>query len=128
MDATSRFAGRVVLVTGASGGLGRACALRLSREGAKLAVHYHSSAEGARETLHQIEQQGGSGHLVQADNRDQGSVHRAVTSVVDTLGGLDVLVNNAGQHRLARSLDQEQRDWDDLIARNLSGAFFFAQA
>ena len=128
MDATSRFAGKVALVTGASGGLGRACALRLAREGAKVALHYHSSGERARETLHEIEKQDGTGHLVKADSRDQSSVRCAVASVLDVLGRIDVLVNNAGQHRLARSFDHEQRDWDDLIGRNLSGAFFFAQA
>ncbi len=128
METARRFAGKVALVTGASGGLGRACALRLAREGARIAVHYHASGDAARQTLALLEQQGGSGVLVTADNRDRQSVHRAVASVIDQLGRIDVLVNNAGRHRLARSLEQDQPDWDDLIGRNLSGTFFFAQA
>jgi NAD(P)-dependent dehydrogenase (short-subunit alcohol dehydrogenase family) len=128
MEAARRFAGKVALVTGASGGLGRACALRLAREGARIAVHYHASCDAARQTLDLIEQEGGSGLLVSADNRDREAVHRAVASVVDRLGRIDVLINGAGQHRLARSLEQDQRDWEDLIGRNLSGTFFFAQA
>ena len=128
METARRFAGKVALVTGASGGLGRACALRLAREGARIAVHYHASGDAARQTLALLEQQGGSGVLVTADNRDRQSVHRAVASVIDQLGRIDVLVNNAGRHRLARFLEQDQPDWDDLIGRNLSGTFFFAQA
>jgi NAD(P)-dependent dehydrogenase (short-subunit alcohol dehydrogenase family) len=128
MEAATRFAGKVALVTGASGGLGRACALRLAREGARVAVHYHASCDAARETLGLIEQAGGAGELIAADNRDREAVHRAVACVLDRLGRIDVLINNAGRHRLARSLEQEQQDWDDLIGSNLSGTFFFAQA
>jgi 3-oxoacyl-[acyl-carrier protein] reductase len=128
MQTEPRFAGRVALVTGAGGGLGRACALRLAAEGAAVAVHYHSSPQAAAETLAEIERRGGTGCLVAADNRDRESVRRAVADVVGRLGRLDVLINNAGRHRLARSLDQPQADWEDLIGRNLSGTFYFAQA
>jgi NAD(P)-dependent dehydrogenase (short-subunit alcohol dehydrogenase family) len=128
MEAATRFVGKVALVTGASGGLGRACALRLAREGARVAVHYHASCDAARETLSLIEQGGGTGELIAADNRDRAAVHRAVGFVLDRLGRIDVLINSAGRHQLARSLEQEQQDWDDLIGRNLSGTFFFAQA
>jgi len=128
MSEARRFAGKTALVTGAGGGLGRGCALRLAEEGASVAVHYHASSAAAAETLAQIEQRGGSGCLVSADSRDQEEVRRAVAEVIDRLGRIDVLVNNAGKHRLARSLNQEQADWEDLIGRNLSGTFFFAQA
>jgi glucose 1-dehydrogenase len=128
MQTEPRFAGRVALVTGAGGGLGRACALRLAAEGAAVVVHYHSSGQAAAETLAEIERRGGTGRLVAADNRDRESVRRAVADVVTRLGRLDVLINNAGRHRLARSLDQTQADWEDLIGRNLSGTFYFAQA
>ncbi len=128
MNEKRRFAGKTALVTGASGELGRACALRLAEDGAKVAVHYNSSRAGAARTLMQIEQRGGSGCIVLADSRDQVGVRRAVAEVIDQLGRIDVLVNNAGKHRLARSLEQDQADWDDLIGRNLSGTFFFAQA
>ena len=128
MELARRFAGRAALVTGGSGGLGRGCALRLAAEGATVAVHYHSSRDAAAETLAEIERRGGRGCLVSADSRDQESVRRAVAEAVERLGRLDVLVNNAGRHRLARSLEQTQADWEDLIHRNLSGTFYFAQA
>ena len=118
----------VVLVTGASGGLGRACAIRLAAEGAQVALHYYSSRDKAAETLAEVERLGATGMLVPADNRQQGEAEKAVASVMERFGNLDVLVSNAGQHRLARSLDQDQADWEDIIHRNLSGAYYFAQA
>jgi NAD(P)-dependent dehydrogenase (short-subunit alcohol dehydrogenase family) len=65
---------------------------------------------------------------VSADARSQTSVQQAVTSVIERFGRIDLLVNNAGKHRLAKSLEQSQDDWEDMIGRNLSGTFFFSQA
>ena len=119
---------RVALVTGAGRGLGRALAVRLAADGAKVAVHYHGSREGAAQTVEAIRASGGVAEAVQADGTRQAEARRAVDEVVSRLGGLDVLVNNAGQHRRASSLEQSQADWEDLLARNLSVPYFFAQA
>ena len=123
-----RYDGRMVIVTGASGGLGRALALRFATEGATVGVHFHASEAKAAETLDLIQKAGGRGSLVQADGRSQVAVGAAVADFVATWGRLDVIVNNAGQHRIARSLEQSQDEWDDLIGRNLSATFLFAQS
>jgi NAD(P)-dependent dehydrogenase (short-subunit alcohol dehydrogenase family) len=122
------LAGKVALVTGAGRGLGQVLARRLAAEGARVAVHYRGSRAGAERTVEEIRASGGVAEAVQADGTRQADVRRAVGLAVERLGGLDVLVNNAGQHRRAASLEQPQDDWDDLIARNLSTPYFFAQA
>jgi len=124
----TRLKGKAALVTGAARGLGRAIALRLAREGAAVGVHYHSSKEAAGETVESIQSAGGVGWAVQADGTKQESVRLAVTETVEHFGRLDILVNNAGQHRRANSLEQSQGDWEDLIGRNLSSTFYFAQS
>jgi 3-oxoacyl-[acyl-carrier protein] reductase len=97
-------------------------------EGACVAVHYNSSEAGASETLKLVEGAGSSGMTVAADARNQASVQQAVTSVAERFGRIDVLVNNAGKHRLARSLERSQDEWEDMLGRNLSSTFFFSQA
>ena len=92
-----------------------------------MAVHYHSSRKGADETVEAIIARGGRACAVQADGRSQQAAGGAVDEAARRLGGIDVLVNNAGRHRQAGSLDQSQADWDDLLARNLSATYFFAQ-
>jgi 2-dehydro-3-deoxy-D-gluconate 5-dehydrogenase len=125
---TGQLTGKVALVTGASRGLGQAIAARLAGAGAAVAVHYHAGRDGAERTVADIRAAGSTALAVQADGRRQAEARRAVEEAVTTLGGLDILVNNAGQHRRAVSLEQPQADWDDLVARNLSATYFFAQA
>jgi NAD(P)-dependent dehydrogenase (short-subunit alcohol dehydrogenase family) len=114
---------RRVLVTGASRGIGRAIAQTFAAAGDRVAVHYGRSADAASETLAALP---GEGHvLVQADLADPVAVREAVDSAASRLGGLDVLVNNAGvflaHPPLETSYDEWQAKWTQTLATNLTG-------
>lgn len=115
---------RRVLVTGASRGIGRAIAWAFAEQGDRVAVHYGQSAERAREVVGSLS---GSGHVVvQADMADANAVKAAVDEAADHLGGLDVLVNNAGVFRAHPPLETSYADWQaawaQTLATNLVGA------
>jgi len=118
------FNGKVVLVTGASRGIGRACARMFAEHGARVAIHYNSSRAAAEETFRGL---AGSGHLlVQAEIGDAEAVRRMVDAVVEQSGRLDILVNNAGIFE-EHALDQvSYEEWQTTVARivrtNLIGA------
>jgi 3-oxoacyl-[acyl-carrier protein] reductase len=116
--------GRAVLVTGASRGIGRAVAEAFAAAGDRVAVHYRGSAGLARDVLAGLP---GEGHtVVQADLADAGAVRRMVDQAAADLGGLDVLVNNAGVylwHPVTEvSYEQWQQAWRETLAVNLTGA------
>jgi NAD(P)-dependent dehydrogenase (short-subunit alcohol dehydrogenase family) len=116
--------GAGVLVTGASRGIGRAVAVAFAAAGARVAVHYRSGAAEAAETLASLP---GTGHLtVAADLADADAVSTLVDTAAERLGGLDVLVNNAGvylPHPIADvGYDAWQDAWSRTLATNLVGA------
>jgi NAD(P)-dependent dehydrogenase (short-subunit alcohol dehydrogenase family) len=118
--------GRVALVTGASTGLGRAIALALAAEGARVAVNYASSQAEADETAAQA-----GGRAFQADVSDPDAVRRLVADVERELGPVDVLVNNAGTTKYVPFADVESVTpelWERILGVNLVGAFLCVQA
>jgi 3-oxoacyl-[acyl-carrier protein] reductase len=122
---------RTVLVTGASGGLGRAISLAFAEAGFDVAVNYARSEDDARRTAEAVQGCGAEAHLVQADVTDDQAVRRMLADVVDRFGGLDVLVNNAGITRYVPLADLEAVDdelWDRLLSVNLKGPFACARA
>ena len=116
------------LVTGAGTGIGRGIAQRLAACGARVAVHYNSSADGARETVRLIESAGGQAVAVQADlNRATEGV-AMIDRVIQQFGGLDILVNNAALSTEAPFLEMTEELWDQTQTVNLKSAYFCTQA
>ena len=118
------LADRVVLVTGASSGIGRATALALSRAGAKVAV-------GARRTdrLDSLaEEAPGDVVALELDVTDPGSVNRAVAAAIDRFGRLDALVNNAGLMQSGMILGADTREWVRMVETNLLGSMYAVHA
>jgi 3-oxoacyl-[acyl-carrier protein] reductase len=117
--------GRAALVTGASGGIGRAAAVALARAGALVGVHYHSSETGARATLQAVEAAGGTGLLVHADLRDPAAAEAAVDRFVEHAGRLDILFNSAGSPvARTRVEDCPTALWLEAFAVNVHSAFY----
>ena len=120
--------GKVALVTGGSRGIGRAVAIRLAEEGAKVAVNYAGNQAAAEEVKTVIEQRGGTALLVQADVSDSTAAADMVARVHEELGGLDILVNNAGITRDTLLVRMKDEDFDAVINTNLRGIYSCTKA
>ena len=116
--------GKCALVTGASRGIGRAIALKLASEGAKVALNFAGSAAAAEEVKKEIEAAGGEAITVQADVSDPASVEAMVQTVSEAFGQIDILVNNAGITRDGLLLRMKDEDFDAVINTNLKGIFY----
>jgi 3-oxoacyl-[acyl-carrier protein] reductase len=126
--AQGALAGRVVLVTGSSRGIGAAAAVKSAAEGATVAVHYHRSEAGARETLRRVRDAGTDGEAFAADVADGAAAERLVGDVIERFGRLDGLVNNAGLTQVGPFLDIEPAQWDAVIRTDLTAAFHTSRA
>jgi 3-oxoacyl-[acyl-carrier protein] reductase len=118
----------VALVTGASRGIGRACAVALAEGGWTVAVGYRSGEDEAAETLGEVEAAGGKGATVHIDVTDEASVAEAFAEIVSSLGPVTGLVNNAGVSRDGLALRYPTEEWDRTLQTNLRGAFLCARA
>lgn len=123
MNNKRELAGRVALVTGASRGIGRAVALALAAEGATVLVNYNGSRESALETVSEIEKNGGSGEAVGFDVSDFEACGKMIEELIKKYSRLDILVNNAGITRDNLLMRMTEKEFDDVIATNLKGAF-----
>lgn len=116
--------GRVALVTGASRGIGRAIALEMAHQGAKVAVNAHRSADAAEE----VAQEGGQAVVVLADVADANAVERMVGEVRRQLGPVDILVNNAGVGPVHTLEEMPPEEWNRVLDVNLKGVYHCCRA
>jgi len=119
---------RVVLVTGASRGLGKAIALRFGNSDHKVVVHYRERARDAAAVVESIRTADGEAVAVRADLRITAEVDTMVAETIERWGHIDVLVNNAGIARDGLLLRMSQAEWDDVLGTNLTGSFHCIRA
>ncbi len=119
---------KVALVTGASRGIGRAIALKLASEGAKVAINYAGNTAKAEAVKAEIEAAGGEAMLVQADVSDAAQVDAMVKTVAEAFGTIDILVNNAGITRDGLLMRMKEEDFDAVLNTNLKGVFHCTKA
>src|SRR5436305_7266823 len=112
---TMNLSGRTALVTGAGHRIGRAIAVALGGRGMRVAVHYNAAAEGARETVKQIEAAGGEADIISADLIRPDSAPGLIGSVVATFGSLDVLVTSAAVMLRMPFGSITPQQWDDVM-------------
>ena len=114
---------KVAVVTGSSRGIGRAIALRLAADGAKVVVNYRSDESSASEVVDQIVAGGGEALAVQADVSQVADAQALIDSAKKAYGRVDILVNNAGTTRDTLIMRMSEDEWDIVIDTNLKGTF-----
>ncbi|MHB8620053.1 MAG: 3-oxoacyl-[acyl-carrier-protein] reductase [Chloroflexota bacterium] len=119
---------RVAVITGASGALGSAAALRLAELGARVVANYHRDDAGALRCVAAIRESGGEGEPAQADVSTPAGADAIVKFALERFGRVDILVNNAGITRDGLALRMSEDDWDAVLDTNLKGAFLCAKA
>lgn len=122
------FAGKVALVTGASGALGGAMARRFGAGGAKVVCHYHGNQAGAEAVAGALRAAGGEALIVRADVSSGPEVQTLVQQALEAWGRIDVLVNAAGITRDRLLMRMAEADWDAVISTNLRSAFLCTRA
>ncbi|MEO8594234.1 MAG: 3-oxoacyl-ACP reductase family protein [Candidatus Solibacter sp.] len=123
-----KLAGKNVLVTGSSRGIGRAAAVALARAGADVALNYRTRAADASDAQAEIAALGRRCVAVQADVSTTGGVEHLMDTVRTELGHIDILVNNAGIARVQTIEEITEQDWDELLTVNLKSCFLMTQA
>jgi len=121
------FEGKVVIVTGGANGIGQAIVKAYADEGAHVVIA-DIDEKGGEEVSRLTREKGAEGIFIQTDVRDPNSIEKLIKQTVETFGGIDILINNAGVSRFKSFFELSVTEWDDVINTNLRGAFLCAQA
>jgi NAD(P)-dependent dehydrogenase (short-subunit alcohol dehydrogenase family) len=122
----SQLAGRVALVTGASGGIGRACAVDLALSGADVAL-VSRDVDSTLQTARGVETAGRRSVVLECDVRHEDQIRAAVEGALEAFGRLDAVVNNAGVGRGVGTAEEDAEGWQDVLATNLTAPFLFVR-
>jgi glucose 1-dehydrogenase len=123
-----KLEGKTVLITGGGQGIGQGIAFRLAEEGADIVIDYVGSPQSADATIAQIQKVGRRALAVQADISSVDQIHTMMKQAIDSFGGVDVLINNAGVEKHGSIWEATEHDYDLVLTINLKGAFFASQA
>lgn len=115
---------KIALVTGGGRGIGRAIALELGKKGYSLAINYSRSEDAAQKACSLVRATGQDAQAFQADVSDPSQVREMFKNISDTMGNVDVLVNNAGITRDNLMIRMKDEDWDKVISSNLSSVYY----
>ena len=118
---------KLALVTGASRGIGKACALELAKAGYDIIVNYAGNAEAAEKTVQEIKALGVDAAAYKFDVSNKEEVDKSIAEIIEKYGRIDVLVNNAGITRDGLFMRMSEENWNAVINTNLSSAFFVSQ-
>ncbi len=118
---------KLALVTGASRGIGKACALELAKAGYDIVVNYAGNAEAAEKTVQEIKALGVDAEAYKFDVSNKEEVDKSIAQIIEKYGRIDVLVNNAGITRDGLFMRMSDENWNAVINTNLSSAFFVSQ-
>jgi glucose 1-dehydrogenase len=118
---------QIALITGASSGIGKATAIRMAAEGAKVVVNYHSDETEANEVVEKIKNNGGDAIAVKADVGKEEEVEAMFDETIRRFGAIDILVNNAGIQQDAAFIDMTTEQWKRVFDTNLTGHFYCAR-
>lgn len=115
---------KIVLITGASRGIGRACAMLLARSGMKVIANYNKSEKEAEELRENLKKENRDIDVYKADISKKQEIKQMVKDVLDKYGKIDVLINNAGISQVKLFTDITDEDWENMINTNLSSVFY----
>ena len=121
-----KLTGKSVIITGASAGIGRACALALAGEGANLVLTARRQ-ERLEALSHEVEALGARAAFVTGDAREEDTARRTVAAATKTFGGIDILINNAGVGNYKNLVDTTVEDYDEMMDSNVRSTFLFSR-
>ncbi len=123
----NKLSGKVALITGASRGIGRAIAIELAKQGASVVINYSTDEDGGKKTLEEIKKVNGYGIIVKGNISSYKNCEMIVNEVIELMGKIDILINNAGISRIGLFMDSTQEEISEIVNTNLLGAMYLTK-